>query len=132
MIYSTSVALCTYNGARFLQQQLDSLALQNILPSELRICDDASTDDTVGMLENFSKNVKFKVKIFKNLTNLGYVKNFERQTIKLRFTRMLKRIYRVAKGYSKRNFYAAIIFRINNSKFTLRHPNLIKLYKKYC
>lgn len=280
---STSIALCTYNGERFLQKQLDSLAAQEILPNELIVCDDASTDDTIKILENFSENAKFKVKIFRNPINLGYVKNFEKaislcvcdiiflcdqddiwaskkiqevvhifaddpsvglvlhgykkidsagkdydevddkygvsklttvdlpdevknnsievfllpvsrawcgcmmayrkkfneliipifpgkghddwilkilapvsevrfisnkliqyrmhdgntnnfekKTISLRFTRMLKRIDRVIKGYSKKNFYQAIISRINNSNYNLRYPNLIALYKKYC
>jgi glycosyltransferase involved in cell wall biosynthesis len=280
---STSIAMCTYNGERFLQQQLDSLAAQEILPNELIVCDDASTDGTFKILENFAKNAKFKVKIFRNSINLGYVKNFEKaislctcdiiflcdqddiwgckkieevvhvfaddpsvglvlhgykkidstgkdyaeaedkygvskltsvdlpdeiknnsievfllpvsrawcgcmmayrkkfndliipifpgkghddwilkivapvsevrfisnklieyrmhngntnnfekKTISLRFSRMLKRIEKVIKGYSKRNFYAALISRINCSNFLLRHPNLIVLYKKYC
>jgi glycosyltransferase involved in cell wall biosynthesis len=280
---STSIALCTYNGEHFLQQQLDSLSAQNILPDELIVCDDASTDGTIGILESFSKNAKFKVKIFRNLLNLGYLKNFEKaiglcecdiiflcdqddvwdstkiqqvvqifidqpfvglvlhgykkidsagrdyaeaedvygvrkvtsvdlpdeiknnsievflvpnsrawcgcmmayrknfneliipifpgkghddwilkvvapvsevrfiskilieyrmhdrntnnfekKTLALRFSRMIKRIDRVVKGYSKSHFYAAIISRINCSDFNLRHPNLIVLYKKYC
>jgi glycosyltransferase involved in cell wall biosynthesis len=74
---STSVALCTYNGERFLQIQLDSLAAQTILPGELIICDDASTDGTLLILENFSKIAPFPVRIFSNKRNLGYVKNFE-------------------------------------------------------
>lgn len=75
---SVSVALCTYNGERFLQQQLDSLAAQTVLPNELIICDDASSDGTISILEKFSKISKFKVLIFKNTKNLGYVKNFEK------------------------------------------------------
>ena len=75
---SISVALCTYNGEHFLQQQLDSLAAQTNLPDELIICDDASSDDTILIVENFSRNAKFKVSIYKNPKNLGYVKNFEK------------------------------------------------------
>lgn len=75
---STSVALCTYNGERFLQIQLDSLAAQTILPGELLICDDASTDSTLRILEGFSKTAPFPVRIYLNKMNLGYVKNFEK------------------------------------------------------
>lgn len=75
---STSVALCTYNGEHFLKQQLDSLAAQTVLPDELIICDDASSDGTILIAENFSINSKFKVRIFRNIKNLGYVKNFEK------------------------------------------------------
>jgi glycosyltransferase involved in cell wall biosynthesis len=61
-----------------LQQQLDSLAAQAVLPTELIVCDDASTDGTIKILESFSKVANFKVKIFRNSINLGYVKNFEK------------------------------------------------------
>ncbi|MBW6521001.1 MAG: glycosyltransferase, partial [Desulfoarculaceae bacterium] len=41
-----SIALCTYNGEQFLQEQLDSIAAQSLLPDELVICDDRSSDAT--------------------------------------------------------------------------------------
>lgn len=75
---STSVALCTYNGERFLPQQLESLAAQTVLPDELVICDDASTDDSMRIVEEFAKNAPFSVRIFINPKNLGYIKNFEK------------------------------------------------------
>ena len=37
-----SVAMCTYNGARFLPEQLESITMQTRLPDELVICDDQS------------------------------------------------------------------------------------------
>jgi glycosyltransferase involved in cell wall biosynthesis len=78
MLKSISVALCTFNGEKFLQQQLDSLVAQNTLPDELIICDDASTDSSFEIAENFAKSAKFKVSVYKNIKNLGYVKNFEK------------------------------------------------------
>ena len=75
---STSVALCTYNGERFLPQQLESLAAQTVLPDELVICDDASTDASMRIVEEFAKNAPFSVQIFINPKNLGYIKNFEK------------------------------------------------------
>ena len=63
---STSVALCVYNGERFLSQQLESLAAQTVLPDELVICDDASSDGSMRIVENFAKNAPFVVRIFKN------------------------------------------------------------------
>ena len=61
-----------------MQQQLDSLAAQDVLPDELIICDDSSSDKTILIAENFAKNSLFKVRIFRNPKNLGYVKNFEK------------------------------------------------------
>lgn len=73
-----SVAMCTYNGERYLVEQLNSLLTQTCLPNELVICDDCSTDGTLEILENFQKNVLFKVHIHKNGKPLGTTKNFEK------------------------------------------------------
>ncbi|MFB0908581.1 MAG: glycosyltransferase, partial [Spirosomataceae bacterium] len=73
-----SVAMCTYNGERYLVEQLNSLLTQTCLPNELVICDDGSTDGTLEILENFQKNVLFKVLIHKNEKSLGTTKNFEK------------------------------------------------------
>ncbi len=42
-----SIVMCTYNGERFLREQLDSLLTQTRAPDELVICDDCSTDRTI-------------------------------------------------------------------------------------
>lgn len=73
-----SVAMCTYNGERYLAEQLNSLLTQTRLPNELVVCDDGSTDKTLELLENFQKNVRFKVFIHKNEKPLGTTKNFEK------------------------------------------------------
>ena len=46
--------MCTYNGSRFLPEQLNSIASQNRLPEELVICDDRSIDDTVALVEQLT------------------------------------------------------------------------------
>lgn len=71
-----SVALCTYNGACFLQAQLASINAQSRLPDELVVCDDGSGDDTTAILKNFSSHAKFPVRIYENEKNLGVVANF--------------------------------------------------------
>jgi glycosyltransferase involved in cell wall biosynthesis len=73
-----SVAMCTYNGAQFLQQQLDSLVRQTLPPSELVICDDLSTDKTIEIVRQFSATAPFPVKFFQNKKNLGSTANFSR------------------------------------------------------
>lgn len=42
-----SIAMCTFNGADYLQEQLVSIAKQTYLPNELVVCDDGSTDSTL-------------------------------------------------------------------------------------
>jgi glycosyltransferase involved in cell wall biosynthesis len=71
-----SVAMATYNGERFLQEQLDSLARQTLLPSELVACDDGSTDDTLAILQRFQASAPFPVRIHCNETRLGSGFNF--------------------------------------------------------
>jgi glycosyltransferase involved in cell wall biosynthesis len=75
---SVSVAMATYNGERFIREQLDSLAAQRHLPSELVITDDVSTDGTVPIAQQFAKAAPFKVHIHRNDTRLGYRANFMR------------------------------------------------------
>lgn len=72
-----SIALCTYNGGRHILAQLDSIGTQTLLPAELVIFDDGSSDETAAIVENFAQGVSFPVKFFRNATNLGSTRNFE-------------------------------------------------------
>ena len=73
-----SIAMCTYNGALHLHEQLDSFTSQSYPPNELIVCDDGSTDDTVSLIENFATHSTFPVRISRNERNLGSTKNFEK------------------------------------------------------
>lgn len=73
-----SVAMCTYNGAKYLSQQLESIAKQTIPVNELVVCDDGSTDDTIKIIKAFSDTSSFPVSIHINKKNLGSTKNFEK------------------------------------------------------
>jgi glycosyltransferase involved in cell wall biosynthesis len=73
-----SVAMCTYNGARYLSAQLESIARQTCLPDELIICDDHSTDATPAIVEQFRKTAPFRVRLFHNPVRLGVVANFSK------------------------------------------------------
>jgi glycosyltransferase involved in cell wall biosynthesis len=72
-----SIALCTYNGERFLNDQLDSYCRQTRLPDELIICDDASQDSTVQLIQEFAQKAPFTVRLFINEKNMGWRKNFD-------------------------------------------------------
>lgn len=72
-----SIALCTYNGAIYLKEQLDSLIAQTYSTIEIVVVDDRSTDDTWKILTGYA-NTYPQFKIYQNLQNLGFVKNFER------------------------------------------------------
>jgi glycosyltransferase involved in cell wall biosynthesis len=72
-----SVAMCTYNGARYLREQLDSIAAQTRLPDELVVCDDDSTDGTNEIVASFAGSAPFPVSHHVNERNLGSTQNFE-------------------------------------------------------
>ncbi len=73
-----SVALCTYNGQRFLSRQLASIQQQTRLPDELVVSDDRSSDNTLEILRSFAATSSFPVRIELNERNLGVAANFER------------------------------------------------------
>ncbi len=73
-----SVAMCTYNGARFLPQQLESIAAQTRLPDELVISDDCSCDVTADIIRTFARQAAFPVHFTTNHENIGATRNFER------------------------------------------------------
>ncbi len=73
-----SVAMCTYNGARFLEAQLKSIGAQTLTPSEIVICDDGSTDSTEDIVQAFAESFPFPVRFVRNERNLGSTKNFEK------------------------------------------------------
>ena len=71
-----SIAMATYNGAKYLREQLDSFADQTRQPDELVVCDDGSSDATMEVLRQFEKSAPFRVKIYENVNNLGFAANF--------------------------------------------------------
>lgn len=70
--------MATYNGERYLEEQLNSIIRQTRLPDEIIICDDCSNDNTISIAKRFSSSAQFKVEIHQNLKNLGFIKNFEK------------------------------------------------------
>lgn len=74
---SVAVVVATYNGATYLLAQLESIALQTHKPAQIIIVDDASSDDTVRIANNFAIEHP-NVLVVQNETRLGYIKNFEK------------------------------------------------------
>lgn len=74
---SIGVVLCTYNGAKYLKAQLESIVAQTLRPNVIHILDDASTDRTIFVVQDFVKATGANVALHCNSTNLGYAKNFE-------------------------------------------------------
>ncbi|BAP33578.1 glycosyl transferase [Chryseobacterium sp. StRB126] len=74
----TSVALCTYNGEKYIKYQLDSILNQTVPIDEIIICDDGSTDSTISILNSYQEQHPSIFKIYTNENNLRSVKNFEK------------------------------------------------------
>ncbi len=72
-----SIAMATYNGEKYLREQLNSILAQTCSDFELIACDDGSTDSTVQILNEYAEKDK-RIKVFVNERNLGFAKNFEK------------------------------------------------------
>ncbi len=76
-MYKVSVALTTYNGEKYIKEQLSSILFQRYPADEVIIIDDASTDNTVNIIKDFiEKNQLTNWHFFINPKNVGFIKNF--------------------------------------------------------
>ncbi len=73
-----SVVIATYNGEKYITDQLESIAAQTVLPDEIVIVDDCSSDTTLKLITEFAAQTGIIVKTVVNLHNLGSTKSFER------------------------------------------------------
>lgn len=71
-----SVAMATYNGAKYLREQLDSLYTQTRIPDEVVVSDDNSSDGTIEILEEYKQRYGLIYSV--NTKPLGVNKNFEK------------------------------------------------------
>lgn len=81
---SISVALCTYNGGQFIQEQIESICQQSLQPTEIVLSDDASGDNCVELAQAVIASQALKqsnppptLRILRNSQPLKVVKNFE-------------------------------------------------------
>ena len=69
------IVMATYNGEKYIKEQLDSLLSQSHPYLLVDVCDDGSTDDTVSIVKEYEKKDS-RVRLFENKTNQGYIRNF--------------------------------------------------------
>lgn len=73
-----AVVMTTFNGDKYLVEQLESIISQTLRPSEIIVCDDGSSDDTIQILKRYSER---KILVHhQNEQRLGVVKNFTKAT----------------------------------------------------
>jgi len=71
-----SVGMCTYNGAKYVAEQLNSILAQTVLPDEIVISDDGSTDDTVAIMGSILSKSTVPYHIYTDNADHGVVGNF--------------------------------------------------------
>jgi glycosyltransferase involved in cell wall biosynthesis len=72
-----SIAMCTYNGEKFIEKQLLSILNQTYTNIEIIIVDDGSSDSTIDIIKKISDTYNC-IKLYQNKFNLGFIKNFEK------------------------------------------------------
>ncbi len=77
-----SVALCTYNGAQYIREQLHSILQQSMAVDEIIICDDGSSDNTVKIIRTIASTTPILVHVHINKNTIGVKRNFK-QAIEL-------------------------------------------------
>ena len=70
-----SVAMATYNGQKYIKEQLDSIISQSLKADEIVISDDGSTDDTIAILDDYASRYSF-IRVTHNVGRHGFVANF--------------------------------------------------------
>jgi len=73
-----SVAMATYNGERFVTEQLESLVAQTQRPDELVVSDDCSQDGTLARVRAFAMRAPFPVRVLCADRSRGVLGNFDR------------------------------------------------------
>ncbi len=78
MKYKTSIVLCSYNGEKYIVEQVESIIHQSIKPDEIIVVDDQSSDFTVKIIEKTLMDSQIPFQIVVNNENLGVVRNFQK------------------------------------------------------
>ncbi len=71
-----SVAIAAFNGAAYLPALLDSIVAQTLPPKEVVVADDASTDETIEVLERYRRASAVPFTIVRQARNVGIIENF--------------------------------------------------------
>ena len=75
---TTSVALCTYNGERYIREQLESILNQTLKVDEIVVCDDGSADCTLQIIDAIASVTDITIHVYRNETPLRPARNFQK------------------------------------------------------
>lgn len=71
-----SVAVCTYNGAKYIEEQIQSILNQTMPVDEIVVCDDGSLDCTIDIVKKLKLTSEIPMRIIQNARNIGFKENF--------------------------------------------------------
>lgn len=71
-----TVVMCTYNGERYVEEQLRTILAQTLPPAEVVVSDDGSTDKALHIVESVAQTCDIPVRVHRNADRLGYAENF--------------------------------------------------------
>lgn len=72
-----AILLATYNGEKYVEEQIESLMTQKGIETKVYIHDDLSTDNTMGIVEKMSSKYPNRITIINSTQNLGVVKSYQ-------------------------------------------------------
>lgn len=78
---TVSVVIATHNGSHYIEELLLSVIGQNFPPAEIIISDDASTDNTLEIVERITAGCGIETRILRNTKPLGFRDNFLRSSL---------------------------------------------------
>ena len=88
---SISIALATYNGEKYIRNQLDSIISQSYTDFELIICDDNSSDTTIDIIKSYQEKDN-RISLHLNKSNIGFLKKLAKMTALVQTHCLLTRI----------------------------------------
>lgn len=68
--------MCSYNGAKYIEEQIRSILNQTVPVNEIVLCDDGSEDRTTQIVENIALTSDIPIVVLKNEQRLGVCMNF--------------------------------------------------------
>ena len=75
-----SVFIVSYNQEEYITQAIESIVNQSVVPYEIVISDDCSTDNTWNIIQDYATKYPTLVKPYRNESNIGIYKNFNQAT----------------------------------------------------
>lgn len=71
------IVIATYNGEKYLENQIDSILNQSLKPNKMIVIDDCSTDATTSLIGEYKRMYPKMIVLEQNKKNLGHKKAFE-------------------------------------------------------